>query len=297
SKYFLVLRSIFCFFRIQVKMSEVGDLKKINEKIHEYQGSSSSSDSDDEKASFQNSRKKRLFGRKDTVHAVLGGGKSADIILWRNKQLSGSILAGVTVIWLLFVWMGYHLLTFICHFLILVLAVSFLWSNGASFVNRSPPKFPEVVLPEDLFITIAQSVRYEINEALATFYYVACGKDLKRFLMVIAGLWILSVIGSWFSFLTLFYIEESGFVLNKKTYGNFFQSRLIYWRGRRPQIMFSVAVFLILYIGPVFYENYEDHVDTAAEKAIHAINKQYAVLDAKVLQKIPYGTFANKKQH
>ncbi|URE12243.1 Reticulon-like protein [Musa troglodytarum] len=261
---------------IQVKMSEVGDLKKINEKIHEYQGSSSSSDSDDEKASFQNSRKKRLFGRKDTVHAkthrtlfnkflvIL----AADIILWRNKQLSGSILAGVTVIWLLFVWMGYHLLTFICHFLILVLAVSFLWSNGASFVNRSPPKFPEVVLPEDLFITIAQSVRYEINEALATFYYVACGKDLKRILtsksnmQVIAGLWILSVIGSWFSFLTLFYI-----------------------------------VFLILYIGPVFYENYEDHVDTAAEKAIHAINKQYAVLDAKVLQKIPYGTFANKKQH
>ncbi|RWW34087.1 hypothetical protein GW17_00001179 [Ensete ventricosum] len=61
--------------------------------------------------------------------------------------------------------------------------------------------------------------------------------------------------------------------------------------------MFSVAGFLILYTGPVFYENYEDHVDTAAEKAIHAINKQYAVLDAKVLQKIPYGTFANKKQH
>ncbi|RWW88608.1 hypothetical protein BHE74_00002514 [Ensete ventricosum] len=104
--------------------------------------------------------------------------------------------------------MGYHLLTFLCHFLILVLAMSFLWSNGASFVNRSPPKFPEVVLPEDLFITIAQSVRYEINEALATFYYVACGKDLKRFLMVIAGLWILSVIGSWFSFLTLFYIGD-----------------------------------------------------------------------------------------
>lgn len=56
-------------------MSEVSDLKKINEKIHEYQGSSSSSDSDDEKPSFQNSRKKRLFGRKDTVHSVLGGGK------------------------------------------------------------------------------------------------------------------------------------------------------------------------------------------------------------------------------
>lgn len=61
---------------------------------------------------------------------------AADIILWRNKQMSGSILAGVTVIWLLFEWMGYHLLTFICHSLIFLLAVSFIWSNAASFVNR-----------------------------------------------------------------------------------------------------------------------------------------------------------------
>ncbi|CAL9058452.1 reticulon-like protein B2 [Musa acuminata AAA Group] len=241
-------------------MSEVDGSERINEKIHEYRGSSS--DSDDEKPLFHNSRKKWLFGRKESVHALLGGGKSADIILWRNMQLSGSIFAGVTVIWLLFVWMGYHLLTFICHFLILLLAISFLWINGASFVNRSPPKFPEVFLPEDLFLSIAQSVRYEINEALATFYYVACGKDLKKFLMVIAGLWVLSVIGSLFSFLTLIYIS-----------------------------------FLVLYLAPVLYEKYEDRVDIVVEKAIEAINKQYQVLDAKYLQKIPHRTFSNKKQH
>jgi len=61
---------------------------------------------------------------------------AADIILWRNKQMSGGIVAGVTVVWLLFEWMGYHLLTFICHALILVLGVLFLWSNAASLVNR-----------------------------------------------------------------------------------------------------------------------------------------------------------------
>ena len=74
---------------------------------------------------------------------------AADIILWRNKQQSGSILAGVTVIWLLFEWIGYHLLTFICHSLILLLAVSYLWSNAALFVNRYEPYF---VTSKDIII-------------------------------------------------------------------------------------------------------------------------------------------------
>ncbi|XP_039128083.1 reticulon-like protein B1 [Dioscorea cayenensis subsp. rotundata] len=232
-------------------------MEKINEKIHEYK-ESSSSDSEGEQPSF---RKKRLFGRKEPVHAVLGGGKSADIVLWRNKQLSASILAGVTVLWLLFECMGYHLLTFVSHSLILALAVSFIWSNAAAFLNRAPPKFPEVMLSEELFLSIAHTIRYEINEAFATFQYVASGKDLKKFLMVIAGLWIVSVVGNWFSFLTLSYI-----------------------------------VFVLLYTLPALYENYEDQVDTAAEKAMVEINKKYAILDAKFLQKIPRGPFADKKQ-
>ena len=56
-----------------MKMSEVDGSERINEKIHEYRGSSS--DSDDEKPLFHNSRKKWLFGRKESVHALLGGGK------------------------------------------------------------------------------------------------------------------------------------------------------------------------------------------------------------------------------
>ncbi|XP_073113439.1 reticulon-like protein B1 [Elaeis guineensis] len=192
---------------------------------------------------------------------------AADIILWKSKQMSGSILAGVTIIWLLFEWMGYHLLTCICHSLIFLLAVSFIWFNAASIVNRSPPKFPEVILPEDMFLNRAQAVRYQINEAFATFRYVALGKDLKQILasifvmLVIAGLWVVSLIGSWFSFLTLSYI-----------------------------------VFLIIYTAPALYEKYEDQVDNIAEKATVEINKHYAVLDEKILQMIPRGPFADKKQ-
>ncbi|XP_074568989.1 reticulon-like protein B5 [Curcuma longa] len=243
-------------------MSETGEhmADRMNEMVHEYKGSSSS-DSDNEDPSFHDSRKKHLFGRKKPLHAVLGGGKSADVILWRNKQLSGSILAGVTIIWLLFEWIGYHLLTFICHFLILLLAVCFLWSKAASFFNRSPTKFPEVILPEEIFLSIAHVVRHELNEAFATFHYVASGKDLRTLLQVIGGLWILSIVGGWFNFLTLLYMA----------------------------IIFA-------YTAPVLYEKYEDHVDAAAEMAMIELNKHYAVLDAKVLQKIPGTPFSVKKQ-
>jgi hypothetical protein len=71
---------------------------------------------------------------------------AADLVLWRNKQASGSILAGVTVIWLLFEGIGYHLLTFLCHALIVFLTIWFVWSNAASFVNRSSLMFLPVFL-------------------------------------------------------------------------------------------------------------------------------------------------------
>lgn len=49
-------------------------LEKIQEKVHHYRGSSSSSDSDNEKPSLA-PKKNRLFGRQQPVHTVLGGGK------------------------------------------------------------------------------------------------------------------------------------------------------------------------------------------------------------------------------
>ena len=84
----------------------------------------------------------------DTCHRVIisFSVSAADLVLWRDKQTSGSILAGVTVIWLLFEGIGYHLLTFLCHTLIVFLTVWFVWSNAASFVNRSPFLFLLVLM-------------------------------------------------------------------------------------------------------------------------------------------------------
>lgn len=235
-------------------------MEKIVDKIHPHD--SSSSDSDDDKnpsASSLKSKIYRIFGREKPVHKVLGGGKPADVLLWRDKKISAGILGGVTAVWALFEIFEYHLLTLVCHLLILTLAVLFLWSNASTFINKTPPRIPEVHIPENPVLEIASALRYEINRGLASLREIASGRDLKKFLAVIAGLWFFSILGSCCNFLTLFYIS-----------------------------------FVLLHTIPVLYEKYEDQVDAFAEKAMIEIKKQYAVFDEKVLSKIPKGPLKSK---
>uniref|UniRef100_A0A5B6YZG7 Reticulon-like protein n=1 Tax=Davidia involucrata TaxID=16924 RepID=A0A5B6YZG7_DAVIN len=239
-------------------------MEKIAEKLHG-DDSLSSSDSDTEKKpssspSSVQAKIFRLFGREKPVHHVFGGGKPADVFLWRNKKISAGVLGGATAIWVLFELLEYHLLPLVCHILILLFAVLFLWSNASTFINKSPPCIPEVHLPEDPFLQVASALRIEINRALAVLRHIACGRELKKFLGVVAGLWVLSIVGSWCNFLTLFYI-----------------------------------CFVLLHTLPVLYEKYEHQVDSFAEKAMIEIKKQYAVFDAKVLCKIPRGPLKDKK--
>ncbi|KAI3444479.1 hypothetical protein Pfo_001144 [Paulownia fortunei] len=240
-------------------------IDKISDKIHGGDDTSSSSDSDSEpkKATPPSPVKAkiyRLFGREKPVHKVFGGAKPADIILWRNKKISAAVLGGATAVWVLFELLEYHLLTLVCHISILALSLLFLWSNATTFINKRPPHIPEVRLPEDPFLEVALALRVEINRALAVLREIASGRDLKKFLLVVAGLWVLSIVGSCCNFLTLFYI-----------------------------------VFVLLHTVPVLYEKYDDKIDAFAEKAMIEIKKQYAVFDSKVLSKIPRGPLDKKR--
>lgn len=247
-------------------------LEKIADKFHGDDSSSSSeSDTETKKPAVKSevepetetlkNKVWRLFGREKPVHKVFGGGKPADVFLWRNKKISATVIGGATAIWVLFELLEYHLLTLICHILIITLAVLFLWSNATTFINKKPPHIPEVHLPEGPILQVASALRIEINRALDLLREIASGRELKKFLAVIAGLWILSIVGSWCNFLTLLYIS-----------------------------------FVLLHTVPVIYEKYEDKVDPLAEKAMHEIKKQYAVFDEKVLSKIPRGPLKDKKK-
>ncbi|XP_061360158.1 reticulon-like protein B5 [Gastrolobium bilobum] len=236
-------------------------MEKISDKLHGHD-SSSSSDSDSEKTVTSSVKDKvfRLFGREKPLHSVLGAGKPADVLLWRNKKISAFVLGGVTAVWVLFELLEYHFLTLVCHILILLLVVLFLWSNAHTLIHKTPPRIPEVHLPEEPFLQVASALRIEINHGFAVLRDIGSGRDLKKFLIVTAGLWILSIVGNWSNFLTLLYIT-----------------------------------FILLHTVPVVYEKYEDKIDPFAEKAVIEIKKQYAVFNAKVLSKIPRGPLKDKK--
>ncbi|KAG6409322.1 hypothetical protein SASPL_127359 [Salvia splendens] len=243
-------------------------MEKIADKIHD--SSSSSSDSDDEKKKKTTSLKNkvyRLFGREKPLHRVLGGGKlymslhndlsldgcpAADVFLWRDKKVSAGVLGGATAAYVLFDVLEYHLLTLVCHVLMLGLIGLFLWSSANTFIKKSAPHIPQVIIPEEPVMKCASALRIEINRGFAVLRDIASGKDLKKFLSVIAGLWVLSLVGGCCDFLTLLYT-------------------------------ITVALFTV----PIFYEKYEDKVDFYGEKALAEVKKQYAVFDTKVLSKIP----------
>ncbi|XP_014515381.1 reticulon-like protein B1 [Vigna radiata var. radiata] len=243
-------------------------LDKIAEKLHGHghdSSSSSDSDSDNKESSSINDTSSikdkvfRLFGREKPVHSVLGGGKPADVLLWRNKKISASVLAVATAVWIFFELLEYHLLTLVGHILILLLAVLFLWSNAHTFIHKAPPRIPVVHLSEEPFLQFASALTIELNRGFAALHAIGSGRDLKTFLIVIVSTWILSIVGSWVNFLTLFYI-----------------------------------VFVLLHTVPVIYDKYEDKIDPLAEKGLIEFKKQYAVFDEKVLSKIPKGPLKGK---
>lgn len=56
------------------------------------------------------------------------------------------------------------------------------------------------------------------------------------------------------------------------------------------------TAFVFLHTVPVLYEKHEDKVDPLAQKASIELKKRYAVIDEKVLSKIPRGPLKDKKR-
>lgn len=61
---------------------------------------------------------------------------AADVLLWRNKRISSSILAGATAVWALLEWLNYHFLTLLCLSLVSGMLLQFVWSNAARTFKR-----------------------------------------------------------------------------------------------------------------------------------------------------------------
>ncbi|GMI93114.1 reticulon-like B 8 [Hibiscus trionum] len=210
----------------------------------------------------------RLFGRERPVHHILGGGKSADVLLWRNKKISASVLAGATAIWVLFEWLNYHFLTLLCLALVLGMLAQFVWSNASGFLNRSSSQVPRLVLPDELFVSLGRSVGAEVNRGLQYLQDVACRGNLKQFLVVGSKYFPSTLplttyqhmLANWCNFLTVLYIG-----------------------------------FVAAHTLPVLYERYDEQIDGFVYNIFGQLQNHYKKLDSGVLSKIPKGQFKLKK--
>ncbi|KAH0855791.1 hypothetical protein HID58_084052 [Brassica napus] len=212
----------------------------------------------------------RMFGRERPIHMVLGG--AADVLLWRDKKVTAGLVGAVTVIWLLFGFGHCRLLTFVCRGSILFVILSFVWSNA---LNRSPEKIMEIYIPEKPLLQAASALTFEVNCALATLRSIALERDIKNFALVVIGLWLVSIIGSWFSFLSLIYIcKYTKLVLI-----------LLFCLFRDYVLDSSPTGFVLIHTVPKLYEKYEDEIDPIAEKAVIEMKKHFQVLEAKFLSK------------
>ncbi|XP_010253410.1 PREDICTED: reticulon-like protein B9 [Nelumbo nucifera] len=208
----------------------------------------SSSDSDEHPATSI-----KLFGRQRPLHAILGGGRAADVLLWRNKKISAAVLIGVTSAWFLFEVVEYNLITLLCYLCITTMIFVFAWCNVAHiFLSRPPEIHINELISESRTKEIALIFRTKLNSFLSILYDIARGKDIKLFILFIAFLWIVSALGTYFSTLNLLYLG-----------------------------------FLCIQTLPALYERYEHDVDQFASKGNRDMKKFYQKLDSKVLIKIP----------
>ncbi|GBG91599.1 hypothetical protein CBR_g52633 [Chara braunii] len=194
---------------------------------------------------------KRFFSalkKERSMREVLGGGRTADLLLWTNVKKSGATLGVLTALWILVEFCGFTMMTITCKFLMVAVGVLFVWANFAYLFRRAPPPVPKIELKEEKVQEVAAKIRVVVNESLLLCRDVACGKEFKLFVRALWILYFASMIGSWFTFISLSYL-----------------------------------LVLLAFIVPKVYETYERDVDKVRMAAMEQTIKYYEVADRAVV--------------
>nr|AEV41022.1 putative reticulon [Oryza minuta] len=181
-----------------------------------------------------------------SLHALLGGGAVADVVLWRRRNVSAAAVAGATAVWFLFERAGYSFPSVMANALLLLVAILFFWAKSASLLNRPLPPLPKLEVSDVVVEKAADRALVWINRVLAVGHDIAIKRDRSVFIKVILILWAVSYIGMLFNFLTLIYIG----------------------------VMFSLLV-------PPLYEKYQDHVDEKIGMAHSVLSRHLDTIISK----------------
>ncbi|XP_050250917.1 reticulon-like protein B16 isoform X2 [Quercus robur] len=194
---------------------------------------------------------------RGTIHSFMGG--AADILLWKRRTASFGVIVVATVAWLLFERSGLSFLSICSDVLLILIILLFLWANYNVIRDRQLQTLPELVLSEEMVNNAAASFRVKINNVLHMAHDITLGKDFRLFFKVVVCMWLLSVIGSYFSFFTLAYIGT----------------------------IISITV-------PALYSKYEEPVDRYCGIIQRQFSKHYKIVDDGVFSRLPRSFSKNK---
>ncbi|CAK9179764.1 unnamed protein product [Ilex paraguariensis] len=202
----------------------------------------------------------RLFNRQRTVHQILGGGLVADVMLWRQKNVTVGILVVTLAAWVVFERSGYTLLSLVSNVLLLLFSILFLWAKSAAILNRPAPPLPHMYLSDDMVHEAGEFIQNQINVLLSVSQDIAMGKDSRMFVKVAVALWLISIVGGFTDFLTLGYTS-----------------------------------LVISFTIPALYERYEDHVDSFVILGYRKLKHLYVRFDAECIGKVQNWILEKKK--
>lgn len=191
--------------------------------------------------------KKRFLGRTVTVRELLGDGTVADLLLWVDWKRSVSFLAGVAVLWVLFELSGFSVVTIVADACMILITVVFIWAQICHLTKRDLPKIPELKLSAESVMEFAEAFCNEVNAFLHTAQTIALGSDYILFVKIMAALYLVSLLGSWFNGLTLTFIT-----------------------------------FILAFTVPFYYNKYEDQVDDYLDKGVSKVQVLYKEAESKV---------------
>ncbi|MQL98420.1 hypothetical protein Taro_031125 [Colocasia esculenta] len=194
----------------------------------------------------------RLFNRQRSIRQIMGSGRAADVILWKRRRISFGVIAVATVAWLLVEWSGLSFLSISSDVLLILIVIQFVRANCADLLKKQLQPLPELVLSEEMVNNTAASFRVKINSMLLMAHDITLGKDFRLFFKVVVCLWLLSVVGSFFSFLTLAYIGT----------------------------IVSITI-------PALYNKYEERVDRYAGFVHQKFSKHYKIVDENIIRRLP----------
>ncbi|KAG4911639.1 hypothetical protein JHK84_052120 [Glycine max] len=190
----------------------------------------------------------------------------ADVLLWKRWHVSLGIIVVATVAWVLFEWTSLPFLTICSDVLLILIVLLFLHANYAALRNKydsyplQPPTLPELVVSEEMVNNVAASFRVKINNMLLIAHDITIGKDFRIFFKVVICLWLLSVIGSAFSFFTLAYIGT-----------------------------------LLMITIPALYSKYGGYVDKCCGVIHRQFSRHYRIVDESVFNRLPRNISKDKE--